>query len=387
MNGKRYIENSVTGNNTRISQGKAIFSINPLSTTAKIILFLLICTGTAYSVIFVGRYQNISGQLLLNADFAKKLNSWQASRPPSGKIVVRNSQLILSSHDAGESIEVSQKVQADVKGKKIRLRATLASKNVIPGEKTWNKARLLLVQYFDEKPQWRFPHVLAALTGTHDRQVYNEVFSISPECSELRVVAEMSRCSGEFFIKNLGLYEVEETTIYTWTKWLVRAAWILFIFVLFVPVLKGSGSTLLKTFIVLTVLGVVIGTTLPGKVKKELKEDITQKIETYTAPVMTKTKEYAVDTTPYASVKLDITKIAHFCLFALLALLLLLKDSSRSIRLTLLELFMLACATECMQFYIDGRSPLVTDVVIDMAGGVAGMVAGKYLFNGRLTAH
>ncbi len=387
MNGKRYIENSVTGNNTRVSQGKAIFSINTLSTTAKIILFLLICTGTASSVVFVGRYQNISGQLLLNADFTKKLNSWQTSRPPSGEIVVRNSQLILSSHDAEKSIEVSQKVQADVKGKKIRLRATLVSKNVIPGEKTWNKARLLLVQYFDGKPQWRFPHVLAALTGTHDRQVYNEVFSISPECSELRVVAEMSRCSGEFFIKNLGLYEVEETTIYTWVKWLVRAAWILFIFVLFVPVLKGSGSTLLKTFIVLTVLGVVIGTNLPGKVKKELKEDITQKIETYTAPVMTKTKEYAVNTTQYAIVKLDITKIAHFCLFALLALLLLLKDSSRSIRLTLLELFMLACATECMQFYIDGRSPLVTDVVIDMAGGVAGMVAGKYLFNGRLTAH
>ncbi|GBE12984.1 vanZ like family protein [bacterium BMS3Abin13] len=199
----------------------------------------------------------------------------------------------------------------------------------------------------------------------------------------------MSRCRGEFFVKDLGLYEVKETTIYTWVKWLIRVAWILFIFVLLVPGLKGSGSTLLKIFIVLTVLGIVIGTTLPGQVKKDLKEAITQKIETYTAPVMTKAKEYAVGTTQYANVKLDIdiTKIAHFCLFALLAFLLLLKDSSRSIRLILLELFMLACATECMQFYIDGRSPLVTDVVIDMAGGVVGMVAGKYLFNGRLTAH
>lgn len=353
--------------------------VSALSTTAKIILFLLICTGTASSVVFVDRYQNISGQLLLNADFAKELNSWQASRSPSGDIVAHNNQLILSSHDAGTSIEVSQKVQADVKGKKFRLRATLASKNVIPGGKTWNKARLLLVQYSDGKPQWQFPHALAALAGTHGRQIYNEVFSISPECSELRVVAEMSRCRGEFFINDLGLYEVEETPIYTWVKWLIRVAWILFIFVLFVPGLKGSGSALLKFFIVLTVLGVVIGTTLPGQVKKELKEDITQKIETYTAPVMTKTKDYAVDTAKYESVDLDITKMAHFGLFALLALLLLLKNPSRPLRLTLLELFMLACATELMQFYIDGRSPLFMDVFIDMTGGAVGMMAGRCL--------
>lgn len=377
---------SVTGNKTRVAQGKAIFSINTLSTTAKIILFLLICAGTASGVIFVDRYQNISGQLLLNADFSKGLSSWQVRAPSSGAIVVRNNQLILSSHDAGRSVEVSQKVRADVNGKKFRFRAALASKNIIPGKKTWNKARLLLVQYSEGKPQWKFPHALAALEGTHGRQIYNEVFSVSPECSELRVIAEMSRCSGEFFINDLSLYEVEETAIYTWVKWLIMAAWILFIFVLFVPGLKGNGSTLLKTFIVLTVLGVVIGTTLPGQVKKDLKEDITQKIETYTAPVMTKATGYAVDTTKHEGIQLDITKMAHFGLFALLAFLLLFKDSSRSIRLILLELFMFACATELMQFFIDGRSPLMTDVVIDLAGGVVGMVAGRYLLNRSLTA-
>ncbi len=38
------------------------------------------------------------------------------------------------------------------------------------------------------------------------------------------------------------------------------------------------------------------------------------------------------------------------------------------------DIFMLACATECIQFYIDGRSPLFSDVLIDMAGGLSALV-------------
>ena len=325
-------------------------------------------------------YQNAGRQLLLNADFSKELEFWQTRKPSSGKIVAHNNQLTLSSHDSAESIQVFQKIQTDLNGKKFRLRATLSSKDVILGKRKWNKARLLLVQYINEEAQWTLPHVLAALEGTNDWQIYHKVFSSSPEYSELRVIVQTSRCSGEFFVKDLSLYEVEESSAYTWLKWLIKAAWILFIVVLFVPDLKGGGSTLLKTCIVLTVVGVVIGTTLPGQLKNELKEDITQEVYTYTAPV-TKTAKVVVDTAQYEFVKLDITKIAHFCLFALLALLLLLKNPSRPIRLILLKLFMLACATELMQFYVAGRSPLITDVLIDMAGSAFGRMAGWYLPN------
>jgi len=370
------IENSATKN--KIWEGKAIFSISALSTTSKIILFLLLCISTAFSVVLVDKYQNVGRQLLLNADFSKELEFWQPPESSSGKIVAYNNQLILRSHDAGKSVQVSQNIQSDLNGKKFRLRATLASRNVVPGEKKWNKARLLLVQYIDGKAQWKFSHVLAALDGTHGWQIYNKAFRLSPECSELRVIAQMSRCRGELFVKGLSLYEVEESATYTWVKWLIRAAWILFIFVLLVPGLKGGGSTLLKIFIVLTVAGIVVGTTLPGQVKNELKEDITKEVHTYTAPVK-KITEGRMDTAQYKFFMLDITKIAHFCLFSLLALLLLLKNPCRPMRLILLELFMLACATEFMQFYIDGRSPLITDVLIDMAGGAVGMMAGRCL--------
>ncbi len=60
-------------------------------------------------------------------------------------------------------------------------------------------------------------------------------------------------------------------------------------------------------------------------------------------------------------------------LFGLLAFLLRLAYPSRPVRLILLDLVLLACATELSQFFIDNRSPLVTDVLIDMAGGAAGL--------------
>jgi len=75
--------------------------------------------------------------------------------------------------------------------------------------------------------------------------------------------------------------------------------------------------------------------------------------------------------------KVDITKVAHFVLFALLAFLLRLTSPARPVRMLMLDLFMLACATELSQFFINDRSPLFTDVMIDMAGGVMGACSLK----------
>ena len=349
-----------------------------LSSTTKVILFLLISIGTAFNVFFIEKYQNIGEQLLINAEFSKELSNWNTQEPSSSKIVIHQNQLIISSQNAQKSVQVYQKIQTDVKGKTFRLRATLSSKDVISGEKNWNKARLLLVQFISEKAQWNLPHVLASIEGSHDWKIYNGVFHTSSECSKVHIIAQTNRCSGELFVKDLNLYEVEETSLYTWVKWLIRSTWIIFIFALFIPRLGGGSSSILNIFIVLTVAGMVIGTSLPGHIKNDLKKDIIEEVDTYTAPVKM-SPELAMNPAHYKFFKLDITKIAHFCLFALLALLLLLKNPSCSIRLILLELLMLACATELMQFYVDGRSPLIADVLIDMAGSVVGGVTGKYL--------
>lgn len=357
---------------------KSIFHFKALSTTSRIILFLLFCICTICSVFFIEQHQTVGPQLLLNADFSEGLSHWESNVPSSGEITALNNELHIKSSDAGKSAVVFQKLPNDLNGKKLHLRAKLATKNVTGGKKEWHKARLLLVQYNNGKAQWKLSHSVAALEGTNNWQNYEEVFTTSPANSEIRVIVQMGRCSGDLFIKNLSVYEVEETSLYTLAKWLIKGAWIVFIFVLFVPGLKGEGSAFLKICIVLTVVGIVVGTTLPGQVKNELKGDITEEVNSYTAPVEKAAEKFiGTGTAHYNLWKPDSTKIAHFCLFALLAFLILRKDPYQQKRVLLIELLMLAIATELMQFYVEGRSPLFTDVLIDMGGGSLVLAIGN----------
>jgi VanZ family protein len=47
------------------------------------------------------------------------------------------------------------------------------------------------------------------------------------------------------------------------------------------------------------------------------------------------------------------------------------------VALLLLDIFMLACATELNQFFVENRSPLFTDVLIDMAGAGTGVLLSR----------
>ena len=70
------------------------------------------------------------------------------------------------------------------------------------------------MQYFDGKIDWGLPHQVVAIEGTNDLQDVGKTFRIAEGCSEFRVVMQLSHCSGEFFLKDLTLYQVKETNLY-----------------------------------------------------------------------------------------------------------------------------------------------------------------------------
>ena len=80
--------------------------------------------------------------------------------------------------------------------------------DVVAGQKPWNKARLLLVQYEGKSARYNVPHQVAGLEGTHDWEHYEAVFEIMPWAAEFGVVAQLSRCTGRLEIKNIQLYPV-----------------------------------------------------------------------------------------------------------------------------------------------------------------------------------
>ena len=63
--------------------------------------------------------------------------------------------------------------------------------------------------------------------------------------------------------------------------------------------------------------------------------------------------------------RIDITKVAHLLLFALLGGLLYVRQGRGAIGRTLVDTGMLACGTELLQLFVDDRSALVGDGWLD----------------------
>lgn len=74
---------------------------------------------------------------------------------------------------------------------------------------------------------------------------------------------------------------------------------------------------------------------------------------------------------------MDLSKIGHFIFFLGLGFILAMILRDRKIFDFFAVIVMLACGTELIQIYIDGRTPLFSDVLIDISGGLLGIALAK----------
>lgn len=351
-------------------------------------LFLLLALATLYCAAFINQYDVTGQQILNNPSFSSDLDHWQLHKKEADMVLVQHGELAMHSSAAKTSVSLYQVITNPPVGKKIQVKAVLRSNDVVAGSKSHNRARLLLVQYFGDKAIYKLPHQVMALEGTNDWQEVSEAFTIAEDCTELRVVVQLSRCSGDFFLNDLSLYQVVESSLYQKVKWLIRGAWLLFSFLLFIPYLRNQALAISKALILITVAVILVGTTMPAKVKNNLKGQIENQLMMQTGKMIAG-HPATTDMQPQSwwqqliKEKLNISKSAHFMLFALLFLLLRRNNPSRPISLLLLDLFMLASATELSQIFIEHRSPLVTDLLIDMAGACTGLLLAKPLLPPR----
>ena len=345
-----------------------------LSQTQKIFLFAVLCILTACSIFLIDRYQDVGEQLLLNPDFADGLQGWHVRQTLSAEVSVKNNVLQVRSDSIKENVQIRQEVPTVFNGAKLRLGATLKTENVRGDGKSWSRARLVLIQPHQWKGRYFSFRVVAALSGTNDWQGYSKVFSTVRNLgSQVRI--QLSHSQGAFFVKDLSLYRVEERAVYQWIKWLFIVLWISFIAILFVPVLKAKRN-IVPLIAVPVLFLIVIGTAMSGSIKNHLKYVLLSKLDRYIFSIQEVRWEIGY-WFHYEPATLDITKVGHFFLFGAFTFMFILGNPGRSKVRQMGDIFMLACATECIQFYIDGRSPLFSDVLIDMAGGLTAL--GLYL--------
>ncbi len=234
--------------------------------------------------------------------------------------------------------------------------------DVQPGKKPWNRARLLLVQNDGKKDRWDLPHLVASLAGTTDWENHVNFFTIHPETDKIRAVAQLSQSMGSFELKNIRLYPVSEAKVFTWVRNGILFSWGAFSLLLIGSCfVMGQKTILFRVLLVSALIAIVIGTTMPGEMKKQVSNEIKTRIHSETNIVG--------EGNPW-----ELSKVVHFCFFALFGLILCLMMTKAPAIHVMIILLLLAGGTEMAQFFIDGRSPLFSDFFIDAAGGLFGII-------------
>ena len=145
-------------------------------------------------------------QLLRNNDFAAGLEAWEVNAAEVEMVSVGQGQVQLHSTAAGGSTQLSQNIKKALPGGRVVLKAWLKTENISTGPKKWNKGRVLLLQYQLGKPQYKATHELTSLDGTSGWTKYRATFPILPGTTEVRVILQMSRCTGKLYCRDMSLF-------------------------------------------------------------------------------------------------------------------------------------------------------------------------------------
>lgn len=350
-----------------------------LLTFVRIIFLTMLCLGT---ILFPGtfaRFETASKNLLHNPDFQDDFAGWQIQSRDS--VTVDKGILALSSHPKNEkrTISVMQTIVAPPEQRLLVLSGIVRSSNVIPGEKRWEAARLLLVPITTEgKQRYDVPHGLVQLRGTTPWKEYQHAFRLPKDISSVSVVIQFLNSSGTIEVKSLSLNTATESVSFSIgigiiaVIWLVAGIWIIW------PILSASRG--IPSRIAVMIIGCVIlaGVLLPETTKHEITPSWLQ-MQDYTESLSG--SDIALDTNPFlfelTFPELDIYKLGHFVLFAMLgAVLMVWRPYEAPLMLQGAILSLFALATESVQVLVAGRGGRLSDLLLDISGALAGALIG-----------
>ena len=252
-------------------------------------------------------------------------------------------------------------------GTLLKLSAEIRSADVKLGQKSWQQARLMLIQNNGQKDDWGLPHTAAALLGSHDWKKAHSIFTVSPETQKIKVMAQLNQVSGFFQLKNIRLYPVSESSVFPVVRNMVLGAWGIFFLILVGScLLVREASIVARVLLVFLIFSIVVGTSMPGEIKQEVSDDVITHISVGSGQFI-------------ANIPFDLSKVWHFGFFILLGVLLGWVMAGTSLFSILMVVLMVAGGTELAQLYIEGRTALSTDFFLDGLGGILGLILIRML--------
>lgn len=294
-------------------------------------------------------------------------DKWATQAPENGRVEITENGLML--HSTTEQINVGayQYIPRQQPGTLLKLSAEIRSADVKLGQKPWQRARLILAQHNGKKDDWSLPHTAAALSGSHDWEKQHHIFTVAPETQKIKVMAQLNQVSGFFELKSIRLYPFSKSPLYPAVRNMVLGAWgSFFLFLLGTCLLMRKATTTARVLLVFLILAIIAGTSIPGEIKLAVSDDVMTQISDGNESFLT-------------HIPWDLSKVWHFGVFLLLGVLLGWVMAGTSFVPIMTVALMVAGGTELAQIYIDGRTPLLTDFLLDASGSILGLLLIRIL--------
>lgn len=291
--------------------------------------------------------------MLANGDFRQGLGSWSIKNTacPGSCVGIQQDRLVnepleLSSQSPCHCA-VFQRIKAPA-GEMIRARATLATHNVVAGDKAWEKARVYVITRKENEPwQWDLKHSLVLLQGTHPQKDYQLVLRLPEEVTDLRFSILLHNASGKMWVDKVSLRPVVKNEAVQLLAYGLMGLWLLWLLWCIWPWAQQKQSLLIFS------AGLVV--LLLMLMPQEYKQHLTFQLEGVSG----------------LSGEESNAAIGHFISFTLLTVTVMWVEKGFSIKSVVL-LVMFAGFTELMQFFALERTTQWNDFMVNIAGIITG---------------
>ncbi|MCC8997143.1 MAG: VanZ family protein [Nitrosomonas sp.] len=323
-----------------------------------LLFFTLLSIATLLAHFFIERFQPTGDELLTN--------QWKTKISDKSRIDIGEEHIQIFSDDPKIKVSAFQFLPQTLHDQLVLFSAEIRSHDIIEGTKPWHTGRVSIMQKNDEENNPFIPLSITSLIGTNEWKKYQDHFQI-PRESIILFSIELYRAIGLLEARNIHIYPVEEIQAYTWSKKIILSSWsIFFILLIGSCCFTERKNIFLQLLLIVFFALIAIGTSMQGNIKDIIFDTIDFQFNDSSSIL------HLLNLS-----SMDLSKIGHFIFFLGLGFLLAMILKDKKIVDFIAVIVMLACGTELIQIYIDGRTPLFSDALIDISGGLLGIALAK----------
>ncbi|MES9942785.1 MAG: VanZ family protein [Candidatus Thiodiazotropha sp. 6PLUC2] len=252
------------------------------------------------------------------------------------------------------------------------------------GPKAWHGARAGVTGYLaDGGKNYELSSRLFNSQGDLPWNHYHAAVEISSEFEQVCFSISLFKTAGQLQFKTPSLYPAASNPTYTTVKnllllvWTTLSVWWL---ILLIQHYRGRPQW---GYLVAMIILIGVGVLAPIELKRALEQTLFSSVPDLYTKDMLSAMGLSFNISPtYFPVIWDVSKFGHLVGFFLLSGVLF-SERAKPVWLLLPGLLLAAFATELMQYFVPGRSPRFSDVIVDGIGIIAGLLLVRLFVSKR----